>query len=914
MKNRSVSKTILIAHWLAVTFGAAITLAIVGYAWNSYYSADRAARLVEIDRLLFNAASEVRLRIGTIGVALMDEQDPKATVEGDLAFIAATNARLVEAMEQSFDDDGASVRQLAHADEKLRRLSVLVRQQEDAPRDERNLFAIEPWRMAIFDVAAAISSASTYTGHELRKIDARFSDLLALRQLAFAVRNRYARQCSDFRPNVVKNVPLNAKQKLRWRDDIGAYNELWTQLLTLATQLPQPGDFPALVRSGLGDTQKAQALISQTIAELDETGSTSIGVTEWFDNCVSAYAGILNIGRHALDLAVMTAGERRHEALVAGSVSTLFLIAALGFGVASLRFVRRRLTRPVETIETALKRFRVGDFTTPLTVPTHHDELGSIAATLEEFRHNTLEHERLRQRIDHMRDELVAQVERAGRVKSQFLATMSHEIRTPLHGILSTIQLLEKPASEEQQRLMLALERSGAILRDIINDILDFTRLESGRVTIENTVFCLRERIHMVEAAVASSLDQKGVGFSVSVDPALPDVVRGDAGKLAQVLLNLIGNAAKFTEKGQVSLAVEPATGRRDMIRFVVADTGIGIAPEALAHIFEPFAQADGSVARRFGGSGLGLAVCRGLLKAVGGDIQVETSVGDGTRFTVLFPLEAAKDSVAVVDEEGEELPPLDILVAEDNPVNALIARTLLEKDGHRVEIAEDGVEAVRAATTRDFDIILMDLSMPRLGGAAACRQIRANAHQVRNAVPILAVSAGGGDAGDISAGFDGWLEKPFQREDLIAAIAEAIGVRPRGPAREIGALGAIGEQARDLGVEGAHRLVDLYLSTQRVLFQEARLAGERRDIAALEALGHRMRGGARHVGADAIAEIAENIEQAASAGEEARLFDAVRRLVDQGEDLLAQWKREADRQLSQLETRMGRAPADRDS
>ncbi|MEF2074522.1 ATP-binding protein [Consotaella aegiceratis] len=907
MKNRSVSKTILISHWLAVSFGAAITVIIVSFAWNSYYSADRAARLVEVDRLLFNAASEIRLRIGTIGVALMDEEHPLQSIEADLAFIAETDAKLVAAMGETFADDGQNARQLEEADEKVRVLNSVIREQEALPPSDRNLFEIESWRMAIFEVAAAIATASTYTGHELRKIDSRFGDLLSVRQLSFAVRNRYARQCSDFRPNIVNDIPLSAEQRLRWRDDIGAYNELWTQLIVLSNQLPQATRFPAFVKNGRRHTENAQALISRTINQLNEDGHVSVGVTEWFENCVSAYDGILDIGRHALDLAIATAGERRRNALLAGSASTLFLLTALGFGLASLGFVRRRLTRPVDAIETALERFRVGDLTTPLAVPSNHDELGSIAAALEDFRRSTLEHERLRQRVDEMRDELITQVERAGHVKSQFLATMSHEIRTPLHGILSTIQLLDEPASEEQRRVVQALERSGAILRDIINDILDFTRLESGRVAVENTTFSLKERIHMVEAATSSTLDQKGLDFVVSIDPALPDMVRGDAGKLGQILLNLIDNAAKFTRAGHVSLSAERIEAEDDRVRFVVADTGIGIAPEALGHIFEPFAQADGSVARRFGGSGLGLAVCRGLLKTVGGSISVETGVGSGTRFVVVFPLQAAKACDGAPTEDGsEDLPELDILVAEDNPINALIARTLLEREGHRVTIAEDGIAAVEAATTRDFDVILMDLAMPRLGGAAACRQIRAASHPVRSAVPILAVSAGGRDAGDISAGFDGWLEKPFQREDLIAALAEAIGLRPQCREREVGTLGAVGEQARDLGIEGARKLVDLYLSTQRVLLQDVRLAAERHDFDALEALGHRMKGGARHVGADRIAEFAETIEKAAANRDELCLFDAVKMLIERSEELLAAWQAEADRQLSLLDVRGG--------
>jgi CheY-like chemotaxis protein len=371
-------------------------------------------------------------------------------------------------------------------------------------------------------------------------------------------------------------------------------------------------------------------------------------------------------------------------------------------------------------------------------------------------------------------------------MQSAFLATMSHEIRTPLHGVIGlTSLLLGTPLSPTQQEYVGGIQTSGETLLSLLNDVLDFAKIEAGQMTLEVRPLDPRQLLHDVVAPFRTQAQAKGLRLDVQVAPAVPPVLWGDQARLRQVLLNLVHNAVKFTTQGEVGVGVtlveESAEGV--LLRVTVRDTGIGIAPEVQARLFAPFTQADSSTTRRYGGTGLGLAIAKRLVELMGGTIGVHSALGQGSTFWLTLRLARGADAAARLARAAVEpagaLPAGRrgcILVAEDNAINRLVAVGLLESLGYAVQTVETGRQAVAAVRAAAYDLVLMDLHMPDMDGfaaTAAIRQQERTAWQERR-LPIVALTADAlaGDAEkSLAAGMDGHLSKPLTVERLAAVV-----------------------------------------------------------------------------------------------------------------------------------------------
>ena len=468
--------------------------------------------------------------------------------------------------------------------------------------------------------------------------------------------------------------------------------------------------------------------------------------------------------------------------------------------------------------------------------------------------------------------------ETASQTKSDFLASMSHEIRTPMNAIIGIADLLAKTAlSPDQDKYVQIFRRAGDNLLNLVNDILDLSKVEASQLELERTGFSLNDLLEKVKEMVSVRAHEKGLALVCEVAPEVPGDLIGDPTRLRQVLLNLLGNAIKFTETGEVALRVTPDenSSAPGVLRFTISDSGIGIPGEKLGAVFERFTQADSSTTRRYGGSGLGLTISKRLVELMGGCIKVESSVGKGSVFSFTVPLEiwaGATRSAAVPAGTGPEpaLPALHILLVEDSSDNRTITRAFLKDTPYRVEIAENGAIGYEKFTAGHYDLVLMDRQMPVMDGLTATRAIREwEQANHRPPTPIIALTASalkGDQEKFVAAGCTAYLTKPIKQEVLLQAIkAHSVGT-PRSSQAD-------SSRSDTILVRVNPRFADLipaFLQNRRQDVIAMLSALDRRDFKTVESLGHGMKGAGGSWGFQAITDIGAALEQAGESADTA--------------------------------------------
>jgi signal transduction histidine kinase/ActR/RegA family two-component response regulator len=513
---------------------------------------------------------------------------------------------------------------------------------------------------------------------------------------------------------------------------------------------------------------------------------------EFRDGLLEVHSPVMVNGRRAGELVQITSQAHVWTDLARNSMTAaaLSVIATLVAAIMAMALARRVL-RPLANLDRAIEEVtRTRDFGALVAEPASMDELGRLTRNFNDLLRELKTHD---DKMGRIMAELTAAkdaAEEANVMKSQFLANMSHEIRTPLNGVLGMAQVMAlNPLTPAQKERLDVIQQSGSTLLSVLNDLLDLSKIEAGHLELEDAPFDIAEVAAGAYATFTSIANAKGLSFALKVADDAQGSWRGDSVRLRQMLYNLISNALKFTSEGSVQVCIDAAPhGDGKALRIAVSDTGIGIAPEALPRLFDKFVQADNTTTRRFGGTGLGLTICRHIAQLMDGTITVSSTLGLGTVLTVLLPLTwlGARTPIASppalqVDSGAAPdtgLGGLKVLAAEDNATNQLVLKTVLHAMGLEPLIVENGAEAVDAWAAGGFDVILMDIQMPGLDGVAATREIRKR-EKASGAprIPIVALSANAMKhqvAEYLAAGMDGHLAKPIQLDRLYATLLAA--------------------------------------------------------------------------------------------------------------------------------------------
>ncbi|MDB5540998.1 MAG: hypothetical protein JWQ89_2725 [Devosia sp.] len=510
-----------------------------------------------------------------------------------------------------------------------------------------------------------------------------------------------------------------------------------------------------------------------------------------------------------------------------------------------------------------------------------------------------------REKLNAQLQETTKAAQSAVRAKSEFVAVMSHEIRTPMTSVLGMTDLLmDADLPEKERGYVRRIRTSGLHLLALINDVLDFSRAEAGKLDLETIDFSLPDVLEHVRSVLAPQAAERGLDLNFELDAHSPPTLRGDPTRLTQVVLNLVGNALKFTQRGGVTVSVTRrlASGERDRFRFDVRDTGIGIPAEKQAVLFNAFSQGDSSTTRQYGGSGLGLAICKKLVEAMGGEIGVESVEGVGSRFWFEVPLQLSEKmtSQATIWSALAPVPRRRILLVEDVETNQMLITDMLRSHGHDVTLAVNGLEAVTLATRGHFDVVLMDVQMPVMDGVEATRRIR-RLPPPAGEVPVLALTANVMTAERqryLAAGMNGALTKPIDWPQLFESLARYGGaghssagnapasgpdlpaLHPDAAAATSGAAPADTDSPidpvvfdrlrRHQGKTGdlTARLAELFVRDTGTRLTELRDAVHRADAPAVARMAHAIKGSAANLGAQLMVRICAAIETHAEAAE----------------------------------------------
>ena len=754
------------------------------------HAARQALAIVDITQDLFEAMQDLRVERGTVNTALAT---PAVVKPGTWDDIQALRRRSETALESALaklavagpiasDHDVREIRTRLNLfiDMRRRADAALHRPQAGRPAD------LGPrWVAADTQLVDAMARLSDQISDKVVRADPFIGQMMTTKQLAWAARDAAGTDRLRVGEAIAKGKRLAPEQLQELVRFSGRIEMAWK---IIQNDVRMPSASPQLKAAVAAADRtyfaelgpRRQALVDQLAAGQP----VSITGDAWVRLSNPGLASLVAVAGTALDLAEASATR---EAAAAerdfyGMLALMIVVFALG--ALTTLFIVDRIARPMARITQTMRQVADGDLDDPIPFLDRGDEIGQLARALGVFRDNALEKARM---AGELLDSKIATeaAEAANRLKSQFLANMSHEIRTPLNGVLGMAQAMEiDDLSGEQADRLRVIRESGESLLQVLNHVLDISKIEAGKLDLCPVQFDVFTLVSGACATFAEAASAKGIGFDFAIAKDALGVWCGDEVRIRQILLNMMSNAVKFTDRGQVRVEVERTD---EGLCFAVHDSGVGIDEADLPKLFQKFSQVDDSNTRRYGGTGLGLAICRELSTLMGGDIEVRSTPGAGSVFHLSLPLsfvgfelvDDGADPASVMRRAPLADQPVRILAAEDNPANQKVLAALLAPLGAELTIVGNGLEVVEAWKTSAWDLVLMDIQMPEMGGVAAASCIRAAETERGLApVPIIALSANAMRhqvEEYLAAGMTAHIAKPIRLSELYAALSAAL-------------------------------------------------------------------------------------------------------------------------------------------
>jgi signal transduction histidine kinase/AmiR/NasT family two-component response regulator len=762
-------------------------------AYERQQAAQRVLLAAEVSRDLFHAMQGLRLERGAVSIALTKPGVPSAddfralkdSRAGADAAIRSALARLQPGRLDKVVSDPPAVRRLVAeigarqaTFHHMRQVTDRALSTADATRSDA---LRQAWLTADSNLVDTLGELSGQLSNEAIQADPFIARMMTVKQLAWLAREAAGLDAMLVGEALGRGRPLTAAEREAMAKLTGAVDAPHRMITAQANLSFNPPRLKtAIAQADRRYFVEFRAARAAALASLD-TG-TPVDVAALNRAMMDSLQSLTDVVGASFDLTAEHAALQVRAAERQVQLSIAMMVIACAFGLLSAAFIIGRVVRPMARITQAMGDVAAGDLDSEIPFEFREDEIGRLAQALGVFRRNALERREMEGVL--LRSQVAKEAaESANKMKSQFLANMSHEIRTPLNGVLGMVQVMEREALAPDQRERLHIIRdSGAGLLQVLNDVLDISKIEAGKLDLAPVEFDIETLASRAVSTFTGAAAAKRLDLEVTVDPDAAGVWLGDADRIRQILSNLLSNAVKFTDAGAVSLEV---TVRPEGLDFIVRDSGIGMSAEALPKLFSKFTQVDDSNERKFGGTGLGLAISRELVELMAGTIEVISQPGKGSEFRVSLPLPRVSETprAPAHPAPGEISLPRDrrlrILAAEDNPTNQKVLAALLAPLDVELTVVGDGLQAVSAWATADFDVILMDIQMPEMGGVAAALAIRqAEAAQGIAPIPIIALSANAMShqiAEYMAVGMTAYVAKPIEVGVLYETIGEAL-------------------------------------------------------------------------------------------------------------------------------------------